>query len=330
MNHDLVPDRRHSLRQRVNTPAFASFDGVTGGMILDLSEEGMAMQSQAPIEAHSIVPLHLSLGEPTAYLETTGYVAWADALGRAGVRFSELPDKSRERLRDWLTANAYAPSWKAPRWVVRDSVFAGDSNGSVTATTGVALNLDADPEPDEESLSSLAAPVSTTVQYEFKSLAGDLNSALTLIASRACSITRGTGAAVALVGDLGMTCRAVAGSNVPPIGALVDIENGFTGECVRAGRGLRCDNAESDPRVDAEACRRLGVRSILAAPVQYERDLVGLVEVFAIWPYAFDEGDLAVVERLAQTVVSTLSRAEVFQTVASGRLPVASEARQVP
>ena len=85
MNHDLAPDRRHSLRQRVNTPAFASFDGVTGGMILDLSEEGMAMQSQAPIEAHSIVPLHLSLGEPTAYLETTGYVAWADALGRAGV-----------------------------------------------------------------------------------------------------------------------------------------------------------------------------------------------------------------------------------------------------
>jgi hypothetical protein len=313
VNHDLAPDRRHSLRQRVNTPAFASFDGVTGGMILDLSEEGMAMQSQAPIEAHSIVPLHLSLGEPTAYLETTGYVAWADALGRAGVRFSELPDKSRERLREWLTVNAWAPSWKAPRWVVRDSVFAGDSNPSATATMGVALNLDSDPEPDVQSLSSVAAPVSTTVQYEFKSLTGDLDAALNLIASRACSITRGTGAAVALIDDTGMTCRAVAGANVPPIGALVDVEHGFTGECVRAGRGLRCDNADSDPRVDAEACRRLGIRSILAAPVLYERDLVGLVEVFAVWPYAFDEGDLAVVERLAQTVVSTLSRAEVFQ-----------------
>ena len=330
MNHDLAPDRRHSLRQRVNTPAFASFDGVTGGMILDLSEEGMAMQSQAPMEAHSIVPLHLSLGEPTAYLETTGYVAWADALGRAGVRFSELPDKSRERLREWLTVNAWTPSWKAPRWVVRDSVFAGDSNPSATGTTGVALNLDSDPEPAEESLSSPAVPVSTTVQYEFKSLTGDLDAALNLIASRACSITRGTGAAVALIDDTGMTCRAVAGTNVPPIGALVDVENGFTGECVRAGRGLRCDNADSDSRVDAEACRRLGIRSILAAPVLYERDLVGLVEVFAVWPYAFDEGDLAVVERLAQTVVSTLSRAEVFQEVASGRLPVASETRQVP
>src|ERR1700751_4982244 len=73
VNTDHAPDRRHALRHRVNTPAFASFDGVTGGMILDLSEEGMAMQSPAPLEAHTVVPLPVSLGEPAAYLETTGY-----------------------------------------------------------------------------------------------------------------------------------------------------------------------------------------------------------------------------------------------------------------
>jgi hypothetical protein len=313
VNHELASDRRHSLRQRVNTPAFASFDGVTGGMILDLSEEGMAMQATAPIEAHSIVPLHLSLGEPTAYLETTGYVAWADALGRAGVRFSELPDRARERLREWLTVNAGALSWKAPRWVVRDSVFAESTGPDSDSRTGVALNLEPELDPGINTAGNASTSVSTSVQYEFKSLTGDLTAALTLIASRACSITRGTGAAVALVGEDGMTCRAVSGTNVPPIGAQVDTETGFTGACVRAQQALRCDNADSDPRVDADACRRLGIRSILAAPVLYERDLVGLIEVFAVWPYAFDEGDLAVVERLAQTVVSTLSRAEVFQ-----------------
>src|SRR5438552_16225634 len=88
LNHDLAPERRHALRQKVNTPAFASFDGVTGGMILDLSEEGMAMQTMVPLEAHSVVPLHLSLGEPAVYLETTGYVASADGTGRAWARFS--------------------------------------------------------------------------------------------------------------------------------------------------------------------------------------------------------------------------------------------------
>jgi hypothetical protein len=314
VNQELAPDRRHSLRQRVNTPAFASFDGVTGGMILDLSEEGMSMQTLAPLEAHSILPLHLSLGEPTAYLETTGYVAWADALGRAGVRFSELPDPARERLREWLTLNAFAPSWKAPRWVVRDSAFAVEPSGaSAKSERGVALNLESGPDSREQNQPVPYAGVSTTVQYEFKSLGENLEAALTLIATRACSITRGTGAAVALAGENGMTCRAAAGNNVPQMGAPVNLSSGFTGACIREMRPLRCDDTEFDPRVDADACRSLGIGSILAAPVIYERDLVGLVEVFSAVPYAFDDGDLAVVERLAQTVLLTLSRAEAFR-----------------
>ena len=317
VNHEMAPERRHALRQKVNTPAFASFDGVTGGMILDLSEEGMAMQAQSPLEANTLVPLHVSLGEPAAYLETTGYVAWADALGRAGVRFSDLPDEARARLREWLTINAGAPSWKAPRWVVHDSVFAprltehGSANS--TAIAGVALSLDAEPEVSDDGTPS--ASRSTTVQYEFKSLNGDmdLNSSLRLIASRACSITRGDGAAVALIGENGMTCRASAGTAVPEAGARVDLTAGFTGECIRIARPLRCDDAESDAWADAEACRQLGIRSILAAPVLYERDLVGLLEVFSTRPFAFDDGDLAVVERLAQTIVLTLSKAEALQ-----------------
>src|SRR5947208_5580862 len=208
----MAPERRHALRQRVNTPAFASFDGVTGGMILDLSEEGMAMHTLAPLEAQSIVPLHLSLGEPAAYLETTGYVAWADALGRAGVRFSDLPDEARTRLRQWLTDNASTPSWKAPRWVVCDSAFTRAS-GKPSTSAGVALSLESEPE-----MSGRIA-TSTSVQYEFKSLGTDMTVALTLIASRACSITRGTGAAVALTGKNAMTCRATAGTTVPEIGA---------------------------------------------------------------------------------------------------------------
>jgi GAF domain-containing protein len=224
--------------------------------------------------------------------------------------------------------NAWAPSWKAPRWVVRDSAFPSGLNATVNPHRGVALSLEPEPEHDIESGPNLSASTSTTVQYEFKSLTGDLTAALTLIASRACSITRGTGAAVALVEGTEilsarspeeashtpvMRCRAVAGSNVPPIGAAVNVSTGFTGACIRELRPLRCDDTEFDLRVDADACRRLGIASILAAPVIYERDLVGLVEVFSTVPFAFDDGDLAVVERLAQTVVLTLSKAEVFR-----------------
>ena len=106
--NEITPDRRHSLRQKVNTPAFASFDGVTGGVILDLSEEGLAMHTATPLEPHRHLSLHLSLSEATQ-LDTTGYVAWADALGRAGVRFSDLPAEARARLKEWLTLNDNSP-----------------------------------------------------------------------------------------------------------------------------------------------------------------------------------------------------------------------------
>jgi GAF domain-containing protein len=302
----LAFERRHSLRQKINTPAFASFDGVTGGMILDLSEEGLSMQTPAPLEQNSWIPLQISLGEPAVYLETTGYVAWADALGRAGVRFADLPQEARLRLRAWLEQHAADRSWKAPRWVVREQAPMRGTSQEANAK-GVALNLEAGPQNG-----SGVAP-STSVQYEFKSLGGDLNAALNLIVSRACSITRGTGAALALTHENGMICRAVAGKSAPPAGTEVDTRAGISGECVRLMRPMRCDDAEVDSRVDAEACRFLGIRSILAAPVLYEREVVGLLEVFSSGPYAFDDGDLAVVERLAQTVVLTLSRAEALQ-----------------
>ena len=59
----------------------------------------------------------------------------------------------------------------------------------------------------------------------------------------------------------------------------------FPGSAFAGGRALRCDDSEDDPRVDAVICRRLGIRSIVAAPIRYEREVVGLVEVFS--PTAF-------------------------------------------
>src|ERR1043166_2347874 len=97
----MVPERRNWFRHKVHGPVFASFDGVSGGVILDLSEEGMAMQAAAPVEPHRPIHLPMTLSKSET-LETTGYVAWADVLGRAGVRFSELPAEARLRLDQWL------------------------------------------------------------------------------------------------------------------------------------------------------------------------------------------------------------------------------------
>lgn len=146
------------------------------------------------------------------------------------------------------------------------------------------------------------------MQYEFASLGSDLDAALRLIVKKVRSLTRATGAAIALTQNGQMVCRARSGLIAPPLGTLIDVNSGFTGECLRSGKALRCDNSETDSRVDAETCRRIGVRSILAAPIQYERDIVGIIEVFSGDAFAFDEGDVAVLQRLAQTVLLAMSQ----------------------
>jgi GAF domain-containing protein len=136
--------------------------------------------------------------------------------------------------------------------------------------------------------------------------------ALRLISERARSLTRGTGAAIALGREGFIRCRASVGAGAPAIGARVDIGAGFSGECVRTGLALRCDDTEADPRVEVDSCRRLGIRSMVAAPIQYEREIVGLLEVFSTRPFAFEESDVTLVERLAQTVLLTVSQMDAL------------------
>ena len=311
----MFTERRSCVRHKVNGPVFASFDGVTGGMILDLSEQGLSMQTIAPVKmdlSDRRLHLRLDLPDANAHLETTGYIAWADALGRAGVRFSDLPEEARQRIDHWLALNDSTPSRKAPKLTL-DRVLGAAGNGSGSYGSGGSetkktrsISLEAEPTAEK----AAGAPVSTTIQYEFQSLGSDLNSALRTISDRARTLLRGHGAAIALIDGGPMMCRASVGQGGPPLGTRVDINSGFSGACIRAGKALRCDDAENDPRVEAEICRRFGIRSIAAAPIRYERDVVGLLEVFSPNTFAFDEGDLAILERLAQTALLMVSQSQ--------------------
>jgi len=303
------------LRQMVHAPAFASFDGVSGGMILDLSEEGLSMQMRHNEDVQNLdkdrrVTMDVELKEPAAHLQTTGYIAWADALGRAGVRFSDLPAESRQRLNEWLKVNSGAPSQMAPKVALGRMAWPGGIDAAGNAERRhMAISLEAESRPGDHARGERSSS-SATVQYEFNSLRGDLTATLRLIGERARSLTRGTSAAIALLHKGAVMCRASVGDSAPALGTKLDVNSGISGECFRSGKALRCDDAEYDPRVDLESCRRLGVRSILAAPVRFERDTVGLLMVFAPEPFNFDEGDVAVVESLAHTVVRSMRQAE--------------------
>jgi GAF domain len=126
---------------------------------------------------------------------------------------------------------------------------------------------------------------------------------LKLTTERALVWTPAVGAALAFKHKGTMICRATTGFGTPPLGCRLDIDSGFSGECVRTGKALQCDDTETDVRLDAETCQQMGIRSIVAVPILRGREVVGLLEVFSCWPSAFTDAHVAVLQRLAAAVL---------------------------
>jgi GAF domain len=155
----------------------------------------------------------------------------------------------------------------------------------------------------------------------------DLDAALQLLAERAQYITGASGAMIALRrGEHSdMVCRASAGSNAPELGALLSMEYGFSGESVRTRQALRCDDAELDPRVNREACHRLGISSVVAMPILSDQQVLGIFELFSDKPQAFAERDLSALQRLTEMVETAVKYAVAAQAASSPQALAAVE-----
>jgi GAF domain-containing protein len=141
----------------------------------------------------------------------------------------------------------------------------------------------------------------------------DLEPGISIIAEKAQSLTGATGAAIALRRGSEIVCRARTGRTAPDIGVRLQTDSGLSAECVRTGEVLLCHDAESNPRVDWASCRRMGVRSILVAPLQHFRRTLGVFEVLSSTPHAFDNNDVATMQFLSGMMVATISRLSSLQ-----------------
>jgi GAF domain-containing protein len=141
----------------------------------------------------------------------------------------------------------------------------------------------------------------------------DLEPGISIIAEKAQALTGATGAAIALRKGDEIICRARTGRTAPDLGVRLQTDRGLSAECVRTGEVLLCNDAESNPRVDMASCRRLGVRSILVAPLRHFRRTLGVFEVLSSTAQAFDNNDVATMQFLSGMMVAAISRLSSLQ-----------------
>jgi N-acetylmuramoyl-L-alanine amidase/putative methionine-R-sulfoxide reductase with GAF domain len=133
-----------------------------------------------------------------------------------------------------------------------------------------------------------------------------LDEVLQLVAERAVAITGADGLAIALAENDEIVLRAAAGTVRPDVGARIDRDSAFSGASFRTAQIVNCDDTETDARVNLQACRRLGARSMVAVPLCGRRRVIGLLEAFSSWPFGFNQSDVRNLTLLAELVVSAL------------------------
>ena len=136
----------------------------------------------------------------------------------------------------------------------------------------------------------------------------NLEPAIALITERAQVLTGATGAAIALRKGEEVICRARAGRTAPDLGVRLQTEAGVSAKCLRSGEVVLCNNAEDDPHADRLSCQRLGVRSILAAPLREYQKTMGIFEVLSAAPNAFNAQDVATMQMLSSMMVTAIAR----------------------
>lgn len=178
------------------------------------------------------------------------------------------------------------------------------------------------------SQSSTALPLSKCLNILTASGGGSVSAEVALdlvlndILKRACSATGGTAGAIALVDKGEMFCRATTGENAPDLGVRLDTTHGLSGACVTTRNWQRCNDTESDPRVNPAVCRHLGVRSILVVPVLSADELLGIMEIFSVRADAFSETDVRLLQAFSKEVVENMHRAFMAQAPVPPPAPI--------
>lgn len=134
----------------------------------------------------------------------------------------------------------------------------------------------------------------------------DLGNIMNMVVHRAQHITNADGAAVELVQNNGIVYSASSGMADQFLGLRLPIEKSLSGECIKQRIPLICDNIELDERVNKEACRKIGLHSMIVIPLLCENEVVGILKVLARKTNAFHEEDIDVLKLMSNLIAAAM------------------------
>ncbi|MGB8064409.1 MAG: PilZ domain-containing protein [Candidatus Sulfotelmatobacter sp.] len=107
MDAGISPARqtRTQYRHELHTLTYVTLDQANGGIVRNLSGEGMGVQAVAAPRPQQQLRLRFELRRPRLRIETRGEVMWSTSSGLCGIRFMDLPCGMTRQINEWVFAD---------------------------------------------------------------------------------------------------------------------------------------------------------------------------------------------------------------------------------
>jgi two-component system NtrC family sensor kinase len=141
----------------------------------------------------------------------------------------------------------------------------------------------------------------------------DLYRVMRRICEQARLLCGAEGAGVGIVEGGELVYRAAVGSVEKAEGFRLPVEKSLTGAAILRGEVLRATDTETDERVNREATRKLGIRSMISVPLRIKEEVAGVLNIISTRPRAFQDQDLRMLQLLAVMVSAAMTNAAEYE-----------------
>ncbi|MGH8518603.1 MAG: GAF domain-containing protein, partial [Panacagrimonas sp.] len=132
---------------------------------------------------------------------------------------------------------------------------------------------------------------------------------LQVTCDRAREMTGASGAVIELCdGPSQVVTRFATPGHRQMIGQAVALANSFSGEVLRRGTALLCEDTSRDARVDPDLVRRADAVAMIAAPLRHGEDVIGVIKVLADRRHVFSPANVDHLQSLAESLRIILHR----------------------
>ena len=138
-----------------------------------------------------------------------------------------------------------------------------------------------------------------------------LGEVMRIVAERAERMTGAFAAIVEVPDGDEMVYRAATGHAARHVGLRLS-DRSLSGRCLQTGEIICCGDSEMDERVDRDACRRVGARSMIVVPLVHESARVGVLKVMSPRINAFGDEEVMVLQVMAGLIASAMHNAELW------------------